>query len=52
MCLSDTTKALLQKLRLEQSESAISAFVFTQDGSPEPIHPTSPTHYFRQFSRR
>lgn len=52
VCLSDTTKALLQKLRLEQSESAISAFVFTQDGSPEPMHPTSPTHYFCQFSKR
>lgn len=50
--LGPDTLALLRQLRTEQASRAMSAFVFTQDGSPEPMHPTSPTHYFRQFSRR
>lgn len=28
------------------------SFVFLQDDSSEPMHPTSPTHYFRQFGKR
>ena len=27
----------------------IPEYVFTQEGSAEPMHPTSPTHYFRKF---
>lgn len=27
-------------------------FVFRQDGSDEPMHPTSPTHYFRMFGKK
>ena len=50
--LGPDTLALLRQLRTEQASRAMSAFVFTQDGSPEPMHPTSPTHYFRQFYRR
>ena len=50
--ISSDTLELLRRLRLEQSERAISPYVFTQDGTPEPMHPTSPTHYFRQFSMR
>ena len=50
--LGPDTLALLRQLRTEQASRAMSAFMFTQDGSPEPMHPTSPTHYFRQFSRR
>ena len=34
--------ALLRSLRLEQASHAISAFVFTQDNSPAPLHPQSP----------
>ena len=44
--------ALLRALRQEQAESAISAFVFTQDGSPEPMHPHSPVRYMQNFSKR
>ena len=50
--LGPDTLVLLRQLRTDQASRAMSAFVFTQEGSPEPMHPTSPTHYFRQFSRR
>lgn len=43
---------LLKELQLEQAGKHISRFVFTQDGSAEPMHPTSPTHYMRQFADR
>ena len=43
---------LLQKLRMKQASSAISPYVFTKRGSTEPMHPTSPTRYFKQFSER
>ena len=43
---------LLRELQREQAEKHISRYVFTQDGSVEPMHPTSPTHYMRQFSKR
>ncbi|MDY4431061.1 tyrosine-type recombinase/integrase [Evtepia sp.] len=44
--------ALLRQLRAEQAEKAISCFVFTQEGSPEPMHPQSPTRYLKKFSER
>lgn len=44
--------ALLRSLRLEQASHAISAFVFTQDNSPEPMHPQSPTRCLKGFSKR
>ena len=43
---------LLKELREEQSQSAISQFVFTQDGSPEPMHPQTPERYVQKFGRR
>lgn len=43
---------LLKELQLEQAGKHISKFVFTQEGSAEPMHPTSPTHYMRQFAKR
>lgn len=46
------TMGLLQALRAAQSESCISQWVFTQDGSPEPMHPQSPTRYFKKFGER
>ena len=48
--LGGDTLELLKQLRGEQPEGA--AFVFTQDGSVEPMHPTSPTHYFRKFAQK
>lgn len=50
--LGDETVNLLRQLRNQQAAKAVSSFVFTQDGCPEPMHPTSPTHYFRQFAKR
>ncbi len=43
---------LLHQLRIEQAGHAISSFVFTQENSPEPMHPQSPTRYLKQFSER
>lgn len=44
--------ALLRMLREDQSRHAISPFVFTQDNSPEPMHPQSPTRYMKKFAER
>ena len=44
--------ALLSKLRAQQAASCLSKYVFTTDGSIAPMHPTSPTHYFRHFGKR
>lgn len=43
---------LLQQLRLEQAGHAISAYVFTQQNSPEPMHPQSPARYMQKFSKK
>ncbi len=43
---------LLRALREDQANQAISSFVFTQGGSPEPMHPQSPTRYLKTFSAR
>jgi integrase len=48
----DDTIALLRQLRTEQTQKAISAYVFTQENSPEPMHPQSPTRYLKKFSER
>ena len=44
--------ALLQQLRQQQASHALSTFVFTQDNSPEPMHPQSPTRYLKKFAAR
>ena len=44
--------ALLRQLRQEQARHAMSKWVFTQDDSPEVMHPQSPTHYLKMFSKR
>jgi len=43
---------LLKELRIAQSQKAISKFVFTQDGKPDPIHPQSPTRYLKRFEKK
>lgn len=43
---------LLRQLRAVQAKSCISQYVFTQDGSAEPMHPQSPTRYFMKFGKR
>lgn len=49
---SDDTMALLRQLRIEQAKKAVSAFVFTKEDSPEPMHPQSPTRYMKNLSKR
>lgn len=46
------TLSLLRQLRTEQAAKAFSAYVFTQEGSPEPMHPQSPTRYLKKLSAR
>ncbi len=43
---------LLRQLRTEQASKAISQWIFTQEGSSEPMHPQSPTRYLKKFSER
>lgn len=50
--IDDEVMILLRQLRQEQASKALSAFVFTQEGSPEPIHPQSPTRYLKKFAER
>ena len=44
--------ALLWQLRQEQARGAMSTYVFTQEGSPEPMHPQSPARYLKKFSEK
>lgn len=44
--------ALLKALQREQADRALSPYVFTQDGSYEPMHPQSPSRYLEKFARR
>lgn len=46
------TLALLRQLREEQAATCFSKYVFTQDGAVEPMHPQSPTRYFKKFGER
>ena len=46
------TLALLRQLRTEQAQKAIIQYVFTKEGSPEPMHPQSPTRYLKKLSER
>ena len=46
------TLTLLRQLRADQSASCMSKWVFTQDGTPEPMHPQTPTRYFHTLGKR
>ena len=46
------TLALLRQLRDEQAGACISKYVFTQDGTADPIHPQTPTRYFKNFGTK
>lgn len=43
---------LLRQLQNQQSRSCISKWAFTQDASPEPMHPQTPTRFFKKFGQR
>lgn len=46
------TISLLKELRTAQAKKVLSAYIFTQEGSREPMHPQSPTRYLKKFSER
>lgn len=46
------TLALLKQLREKQVQSCISKWCFTQEGTADPMHPQSPTRYFKKFGQR
>lgn len=46
------TVALLRQLRTDQAGKAISQYVFTREASAEPMHPQTPTAYFKTLSER
>ena len=50
--IGEDVAALLKCLRSEQASTCVSKYCFTQDGSPEPMHPQTPTRYFRKFGNR
>lgn len=50
--IGEETVALLLKLRREQSAERLSKWVFSQDGTDEPMHPQTPSRYFKQFGER
>ena len=43
---------LLKQLRARQAGTCISRWCFTQEGTGEPMHPQSPTRYFKKFGER
>lgn len=46
------TLGLLRQLQTEQAGTCISKYVFTQDGTTAPMHPQSPTRYFKKFGTK
>lgn len=50
--IGQDTLILLHRLRDEQAASCMSKWVFTQDGSYDPIFPQSPTRYFKKFGKK
>lgn len=43
---------LLKLQRQAQAKQVISPYVFTQEGSAEPMHPQSPTRYLKKFEKK
>lgn len=50
--IGEDTIALLRDLRKEQTQKAVSKYVFTQENTFEPMHPQSPTRYFKKFGKK
>ena len=48
--ISPDLAELLRELR--QAQPVMVRWVFTQDDSPEPMHPDTPTRYFQRFGKR
>ena len=53
ICVVDISPDVVELLRVVRRTQAVTVrWVFTQDDSPEPMHPDSPTKYFRKFGKR
>lgn len=50
--IGEDVLGLLRQLRDEQAASCLSKWVFTQDGTTEPMFPQSPTRYFKKFGEK
>jgi len=50
--IGEDSAALLKLLQDEQSQHHLSPWVFSQEGTNEPIHPQSPTRFFKKFGDR
>lgn len=50
--IGDNTIALLKMMQDEQATHHLSPWVFSQEGTNEPIHPQSPTRFFKKFGER
>ena len=50
--IGEETLALLLKLRREQAAEHLSKWVFTQDGMADPMHPQTPTRFFKKFGAK
>ena len=48
----ETMELLKQQRQAQLDAGILSPFVFTQEGSAEPMYPSSPTRYFRTFGQR
>lgn len=50
--IGDEVISLLKALQEEQAIHHLSNWIFSQEGINEPIHPQSPTRYFKKFGER
>lgn len=50
--IGNDTLHLLERLKKEQAKTCLSKYVFTQNGSPEPMNPQTPTRYFSKLGKR
>ena len=50
--IGQETLDLLNQLKKEQASTCLSKYVFTQNGSPDPMNPQSPTRYFSKLGDR
>ena len=50
--IGEDTIELLKAFQAEQSAHRLSTWVFSQEGTADPIHPQSPTRFFKKFGER
>lgn len=50
--VSEEVLQILRNLLIDQSQKAVSKWVFTQDGTAEMMHPQSPDRFMQNFAKR